>query len=460
MKKLSFTLLLSFLAVGAFAQADEEVRYNQYGVRVNRIPLETEARDGILVFENAKQNFRFWFDIRVQLDGAVFFGEKDWMDPIGDNASIRRARFAVKSQINKHWYGEIDTDFSNGLFELKDAVIRYNNCAFEVSAGNFKEDFSMEQTTSSRYLPMMERPMVVQAFAPSRHLGIDVKFRKDWFYASAGAFFQIIDNDETKTWVEDANKDNGRSQGYSYTGKVVFNPFWKDIDRGIHIAGGASYRTPKTDADPREYNGFRYSVRNSTSINRKKYLDTDRHPGVTDHEFLWNAELAGHYRGLRVQGEYIQMNNYFRENRTGMYEGIKNYTFDGWYAMAGIMLFGGEQRYNMGDAKFTQPTRGREWGDIELLVRYDYLNLNDRNIYGGAGQNYTFGINYYVNDNVKFVLNYQYSDNDRYANGKGDYFIGLDAAGAPTKDYKIVDAKKGKGGVQYHMLGLRMEIDF
>lgn len=467
MKKLSFTLFLSLLAVSAFAQADEDVRYNQYGIRVNRIPMEVESRDGIMVFENARQNIRFWFDIRVQLDGAVFFGEKDWMDPIGDNVSIRRARFAVKSQISKHWYGEIDTDFSNGLFELKDAVIRYNNCAWEISAGNFKEDFSMEQSTSSRYLPMMERPMAVQCFSPSRHVGIDVRFRQDWFYASAGAFFQIIDGVETKDWVEDANKDNGLSQGYSYTGKVVFNPFWKDNWRGLHIGGGASYRTPKTDADPREYGGFRYSVRNSSGINRKKYLDTDRHAGVTDHEFLWNAEFAGHYRGLRVQGEYIQMNNYLRDratNNTGdkypNYAGIDKYTFGGWYAMAGIVLFGGQQHYDMSAAKFNQPSRGRDWGDIELVARYDYIDLNDKNVYGGSGENYTFGINYYVNQNVKFVLNYQYSKNDRYANGKGDYNIGVDAAGKPTNDYKIVDAAKGKGGVRYHMLGLRMEIDF
>lgn len=460
MKKLSFTLLFSLLAVSLMAQVIEDDRFNQYGVKVNRVGMQAESRDGIMVFESANQQIRFWFDIRVQLDGAVFFGTKDWMDPIGNNVSIRRARFAIKSQISKNWYGEIDTDFSNGFFELKDALIRFNKCNFEISAGNFKEDFSMEQTTSSRYLPLMERPMAVQTFAPSRHVGIDVKYRYNWFYASVGGFFQIIDGSETGTWVQDANKDFGRSQGYSYTGKIVLNPVWQNNWAGLHIGGGASYRTPKTDADPRDYGGFRYSSRNSTSINRKKYLDTGRHPGVTDFEFLWNAELAGHYRGLRVQGEYIQMNNFLKDGLTGMYAGINKYSFDGWYAMAGIVLFGGEQRYNIGDSKFTQPTRGRNWGDIELVARYDYLNLNDKNIYGGAGENYTFGINYYVNENVKFVLNYQYSQNDRYANGKGDYFIGVDASGTPTKDYKIVDAAKGKGGVRFQMIGLRMEIDF
>lgn len=466
MKNLTFTLLFSLLAVSAFAQAEKDVRYNAYGARVERKMLTAEARDGILVFESPKQDFRFWFDVRVQMDGAIFFGEKDWMDPIGNNASIRRARIGIKSQITKNWTGELDTDFANGNFELKDALLRYtSDCgSFRVTGGNFKEDFSMEQTTTSRYLSFMERPMAVQTFAPSRHIGVDVRFRHNWLYASVGTFFQLIEGAEAATWVEDANKDYGYNQGLSYTGKLVFNPLYKHADAGIHIGLGGSYRTPKTDADPREYHGFRYSSRNSTALNRKKYLDTGRHPGVTDFEFLWNAELAAHYRGFRVQGEYIQMNNFLEdklpEQYAAAYGNIKKYTFGGWYAMAGILLFGGEYQYNLSESEFTQPSRGRKWGDIELVARYDYMSLNDKNIYGGAGENYTFGINYYVNNNVKFVLNYQYSRNDRYANATGDHFIGVDSQGNPTTDYTVVNAAKGKAGVRYQMLGLRMEIDF
>ncbi len=175
---------------------------------------------------------------------------------------------------------------------------------------------------------------------------------------------------------------------------------------------------------------------------------------------LWNVELAGHYKGLRLQGEYISMTNHLKKDLGGDYAGIKNYKFGGWYAMASYLLFGGEQRYNLAESEFTQPSRGREWGDIELVARYDYLDLNDRNIYGGAGENFTFGVNYYVNSNVKFVLNYQYSKNDRYANAKGDHVSGLDAAGKPTDDYTQISMPKGKAGVRYSMIGVRMEVDF
>ena len=61
---------------------------------------------------------------------------------------------------------------------------------------------------------------------------------------------------------------------------------------------------------------------------------------------------------------------------------------------------------------------------------------------------------------MKFALNYQYSNDDRYANGKGKLLIGHDAAGVPTTDYTKAVEAKGKGGIDYHMLGIRCEIDF
>ena len=57
-------------------------------------------------------------------------------------------------------------------------------------------------------------------------------------------------------------------------------------------------------------------------------------------------------------------------------------------------------------------------------------------------------------------INYQYNNNDRYANGKDKLNVGLDAAGQPTKDYTKVVAANGKAGVDYHMIALRVEIDF
>ncbi len=461
MKKLSLVIvvILTFVTARAQEKPQEDVRYNQYGVKVERKPLSAEERSGILVFESKTQDYRLWFDIRVQADGATFFGENKDFDKIGDGASIRRARFAVKGQITKDWYGELDTDFANGSFELKDAILVYSGLKnFDFTVGNFKESFSMECTTTSRYLALLERPMAVQTFGPSRHIGLQAKYNRNWLIAYGGIHFQAVEGQETRTYVEDNNKDYGMSSGNSYTGKLVIMPFYNKGNYGLHIGAAASYRKPKSDLEPvKEAGGVRYSTRNATSINRKKYLDTDVIKDV-DHDFLYGFELAGFRNGLRFQSEYIGNSTFIKDASLLTDKSTKH--FNGWYAQLGYLLFGGKQQYNVQDGEFTQPTRGKSWGDIELVGRYDFLDLTSQKVKGGCGENYTFGINYYINHSVKVMLNYMYSNNDRYANGRGKLFVGYDVDGVPTKDPSKVAESKGKAGVDYSMLGIRFEIDF
>ena len=451
MRKILFAIALTLLTVTA-VQAQKAVKYNQYGVAVQSDVLDVEAQDGILVMASPTSSYKLWFDIRTQMDAAVFFGAPDYADQIGNGVSIRRARFAVKGQVDKNWYGEFDMDLANGLVELKDAIVRFTGIPnLELQAGNFKENFSIQRNTTSRYLQFIERPMVCSALTPSRHVGINAKYAKDWLWVSGGVFGPEIAGAEEWEYISGNNKDSGYDAGYSLTGKAVFRPLYKSTTSSLHLGAAASYRTPKASAE--KYGCYRASARNSTS-NRKKYLDTDDLPGY-DHNLLWTAELAGHWNGLRYEAAYVQDNVKFKADAADP----TPRQFWGWYAQAGYLLFGGHQRYDANGGKYTKVKPGKNWGDIELCARYEYCDLNDGNVYGGAAQAYTLGINYWVNNNVKFQVNYQFNDNDRYANGKGKLFVGNDAAtGKPTKDFtKIADKK---AGVDYHMLCVRFEIDF
>ena len=86
--------------------------------------------------------------------------------------------------------------------------------------------------------------------------------------------------------------------------------------------------------------------------------------------------------------------------------------------------------------------------------------MSDVGIFGGSGEAYTVGLNYYPTKNVKIVLNWQYNNNDRYANAKGKSYVGYDADGKPTSDYTKVVAANGKAGVDYQMLALRFQVAF
>ena len=454
---------LFIVGAAAFAQKTDQA-IDQYGNKVDVKDVFASDRDGILVFESKDKDFKFWFDSRVQVDFGHYFGAQDWADPIGDGASIRRARFAVKTQITPDWYGEVDMELANGSFELKDAIVRYNGLKnWQFSVGSQKPDFSLSRNTSSRYLEFMERPMVVSAFAPSRHLGIFAKYANKYFFGSASILFQEIEGQETRDFVEANNKDYGMDEGLSYLGKVVVRPVNED-NFGIHIGGAFMYDQPKTSDEKAGKTPFiRYSCRNATNISRKKYIDTDDIKDA-DHALIATAELAGHYEGLRLEGAWMSSWTYMNPEKVTL---DKPYHFQGWYVEGGCLLLGGKQTYDSGSAKFNRVRTGRSWGDIELALKYEFLNMNDyegrtteQAIYGGSAELYGAGLNFYLGKNTKIALNYQYVNNDRYANGKGKLMCGLDAAGNATNNYANVDAAAGEAGVNYHMLLARFQVAF
>ena len=461
MRKILFTLAVLLMAASAAnAQA---VKYNQYGVAVESDVLDAESQDGFLVIESPKSDYKIWFDNRIQFDAGAFFGAPEWADPIGNGVSIRRARFAIKAQVDKNWYGEFDMDLADGLVELKDAIVRFTGIPnLELQAGNFKENFSIQRNSSSRYLMFMERPMVCSALAPSRHLGVNAKYDNPWIWASAGFFAQEGAGSEEITNVQDNNKDFGRgisfknNTGYAVTTKLVLRPLCKLDNASLHIGAAYSYRTTLLSAATGEWGTYRASARNSTSINRKKYLDTNNLKGY-DHNNLWTVELAGHWGGFRFEGAYIGDNVVLKDNNT-----VTKLNLGGWYVQAGYLLFGGKQRYDSKGAKYTRAERGQKWGDLELCARYEFCDLNApaQKVYGGSAEAYTVGLNWWVTNNVRMQLNYQFNNNDRYANGKDKLNVGLDAAGKAVKDYTKVVAPTGKAGVDYHMVSLRFEVDF
>jgi phosphate-selective porin OprO/OprP len=375
------------------------------------------------------------------------------MNPIGNGEIIRRARFAAKTNLGKNWYAELDLNFAGGVLELEDAYFSYNFLnGIKTRVGNYKEKFSMSESGSSRYLNFMERAMVVTTFAPSRHLGWEASYTADKFLLTGGVFFQEIQDQELSTYVEDNIKYFGRDQGISLTGKFVLLPFGITKDYGLHLAYGYSYRQPKTDVDPVEFGGIRYSSRSLSYINRKKYLDTDVLPNYKN-QTLSNVEVAGYYKGLALQGELIN-------NRTYRTNNLDKLHFGGYYGQAVCLLFGGRQVYDIEEGEFTQPDKGKKWGDIELALRYDFIDLNDKNVYGGSAEGITAGVNFYTGKNVKFQVNFSSINHDRFASGKGKLYVGTDATGVLIKDPSKVVNAKGKAGEDYKQLGIRCEINF
>ncbi len=433
----------SDMLVTMFAE-DEDETTNDYGKEVGvRAKLVPESRDGILVLESEDQRFKYWFDSRVYFDGATYFGDAS---EIGNGVNIRRARFAIKAILWGHWGGEFDIDLAYNEVDLKDAYIRYIGENWQLKAGNFKEPFSMETTTTSRYLTFMERPMINE-IAPSRHLGIAYRNYGNHYFFEGGVFSSEIANG----LMQDENKSKGTSAGYSVTGRFAYAPIKKD-KQVLHLGIAGSYRTPKIQelGDPSD--AYRYYTRAETSINRKKYLDTDFIENV-NYFTLMGFEGAYAYKNFKLIGEY--MRNDIRRDADKVPTGEDKPCIEGFFVAGSWIIANGDYYYNMGEAEFNQVDfRNPKKGAFEVAIRYDYANANSfadgsdtPYVQGGASEGYTLGINYYVNLNVKCMLNYTYINNDRWADGKGKY---ANDKSAPT----------GKGGIDFSIIQARVEIDF
>ncbi len=402
------------------------------------------------VFQLSQNDLKISFGGRIQIDGALFHGAD--YQPIANGVGFRRVRFSANASFGQYLSGKIESDFAGGVYTLKDCYIKYDMLnGFVFRLGNFQEGFSMETMTASGDFLFLEVPNVVSALSPEYHLGFQTAYQKNNFLWMGGVHFQKISGSKEKDNT-DASNVNGQNEGISYTARAVWMPRSEDNSKGFHLGLAASYRTPKTDMGATLPNAVRYNTTSLSGINKIKFLDTGSILSV-NHDWLFGAELAGYNHGFRFQSEYII-------DQTHRMGDLPTEKFNGCYAEAACLLFGGQQKYVTGKGAFTQPSLGKEWGDIELAARVDRLDLNGTSVKGGQANGYTMGVNYYMNKYLKLQLNYSYIDQDKYANAAGSANVGYTSAGVLTKVPASVDESRGKGGNDYGIISIRAQLNF
>lgn len=340
---------------------------------------------------------------RISADGGIFWGEKD--QKMANGTTISQLAFGGTFFFGERLSGKFEIDFSNGNLLLLDNFITYNfTKRFGLRAGNIQEAFSMDLLNSFKDLSLMNRAQVVNAFAPGHHLGLQGVYEDKQWLLTGGVHFQksmTLGNKENS----DSNLQKGQNEGYSLTGRAVWMPQNNSKEKGLHIGVAASYATPKTDVGkdtpPKT---VRYSQSEST-INKIKFMDTGYITDVNDTR-LMGVELAGYYGPWKFQAEYIQQD----VNRN---HGFVDESFSGFYVQSSCLLLGGKQDYNNSRGAFNQPLIGKK-GDIELALRFDRLDMNGKVIKGGVSNQYTAGMNYYINENLKVQLNYYYITHKDY----------------------------------------------
>lgn len=117
------------------------------------------------------------------------------------------------------------------------------------------------------------------------------------------------------------------------------------------------------------------------------------------------GELGAIWGPVTVQGEYHYTNvQRLPFNSAGFQKG--NLSFHGWHGQVGYILTGESRCYDFQSGYIGGIKPCGPCGAWELAARYSYLNLNDKDVFGGSEHNVTLGLNWYINCNVKFAFNY------------------------------------------------------
>lgn len=365
---------------------------------------------GYLVFSSKDGNYQMRIDGRIMLDTGTVDTDKN--NAVA-KTELRRTRLAFKTLYDKKWAGEFDVDFAENETDLKDMWVAYVGIPnTNIKVGYHKPFYSMAELTTSRWYTFMERPMVSDATAPGRRIGISASHNQKKYFVGLSLFGDEVGVDNTDP--EGDGSEPGKNELYSYSARGVYRPWVsQDVSSFFHI--GANYMRLQPQSD--DGGKMRLRVRPESRVFDYRYLNTGKVSDV-DYQVSQGIEVAGRFHNIMVQSEYIESQFVLDSSSTG-----KDAVFTGYYVETAYALIGNGRPYNLFDAEFGPVIPTGKHGDLEAALRYSTLDLNDTSadITGGKSDNITIALNWYAHTNIVFRLNHTVAEMDDNADGDGDF---------------------------------------
>ena len=347
------------------------------------------------------------FTGRVHMDYRNYtdtLGAAQTIDPLQDGLEVRRARLGVKGQFMKDWkyevvgnYGMASNGMSSTSTEIDVAYIDYAaDPMLQIRMGKFKMPFSLEQLTSSNNNDFMERSLVGQSdseLIPGKETGLQIfgSPQSGVSYAVAmstgrGNKNQAYDNID---WI-------GRAT-------VNFHKVFMASDAMITHLGLGYSQGETAGMTPAS---ARTEIRSSSAFFQSPSALT---AGVE--RTRQGIEAAWAYEGLKIQAEKFDF-NYKGANRED--------DISGYYAQAVYNLTGEKHSYSNSSGTFGWIKPNSPFslakggmGAWQIGVRMSEFNASDitvSSVKTNKATGLTYGLTWFVNDNVRFMLNYGSTD--------------------------------------------------
>ncbi|HYE51734.1 MAG TPA: porin [Azospirillaceae bacterium] len=358
-------------------------------------------------------DYGYWFPDGVTLGRAATPANQ--VD-LPDGFNTRRAYIGLAGTLYNDFKFELTADFSNdrgGSGRLQAANLSYTGFKdWSIDVGAMQPPFTLEDSTSSNDIPFIERSapvnLAVGNVASESRVALGFKNSGERHFVSAYV-------------TGDTLGASGGDDQAALISRVAFLAATSpDFDLGIGGSAGYLYEL-RAAATPGARN-YSLSDRPETRIGGGGTRLVNTGNIDTENFAVYGADLAFTYKSFWAAAEYYQY-EFERRNST-----LEDPSFDGYYVAAGWFLTGERRPYNIkagnfGGPKVQWPFRvsgGHGTGAVELAARYSMVDLTDAS--AGIGANvltageqgiWTLGLNWYLNNAVRLMFNYQMIEVDR-----------------------------------------------
>jgi phosphate-selective porin OprO and OprP len=393
------------------------------------LPVDEGAKVFVrrLGVETADGSERFRIRGRVQLDAGIAdledLQEVAREDTLADYGVIfRRVRLGALGLMRERFEWQVELDFAENAVEIDNTYMGYlMDHGAILKFGLFKEPFTLEYDTSSRYITFIERSAAVDAYKVSKEPGVMYQTLKPNYHVSVGMFGSGVEFERN---VE---------EGYSLAGRGTFAPYLNGTDF-VHLGAAVNYRKNSKNVADDYYEPLRLRTREGMRVIDARLVGRDDLQGVEDFT-RYGLEFAAGKGSWWVQSEYIRVDLDLDPTRVAPGETFNvnesSITQDGWYFYTGYYLTGETKPYRAfgGDFANLRPNANfnpslNNWGAFEVAFGYSVADSREHTRVGrGQKQDrYVLGLNWFLTPEAMFKFNVIYLEGER-ADLDGDGWV-------------------------------------